>query len=247
MNEPTYKILIAEDDEDIVRLLTLYLKSAGYEVITAPDGEKAWQLLQESKPDLGIYDIMMPGLNGYKLIQKTREISDIPVLILSAKDAESDQILGLDLGADDYITKPFKPLEVVARVRSSLRRFYQLNSNAPQKTGKGNILSLGALRVDRDTLTATKNGQELTLTSTELKILLLFMKHPGRVYTRNQILAYISNDYIDSDINSVRVHISNLRNKIEDDRRNPRYLKTIYGLGYKMAADPEDNSDDDEG
>jgi DNA-binding response OmpR family regulator len=231
MEEKQYTVLIAEDDEDIIELLKLYLENAGYHVIAAPDGLEAYHLLMTNEVDLAILDIMMPKMNGYELTRKIRETQNIPILILSAKNQDSDKILGLDLGADDYLTKPFNPLEMVARVKSNLRRFYHLNENAPQV---GNILRVGDLVLDTQTLTLTKHGETIPLTPTEYKILVMLMQSPGRVFTKVQIYENINGEYFESDENTMMVHMSKLRDKIEDDSKNPAYLKTVRGLGYKI-------------
>lgn len=227
-----YTILIAEDDEDIVELLTLYMENAGYRVISAGNGMDAYRLLDAERPDLAILDIMMPKMNGYELTKKIRESHNIPILILSAKNQDSDKILGLDLGADDYMTKPFNPLEIVARVKSNLRRFYDLNEGAGMEN-EGR-LKVGELELDTRTLLFTKNGKEIPLTPTEYKIIAMLMENPGRVFTKVQIYENINGAYFENDDNTMMVHISKLREKMEDDSKNPVYLKTVRGLGYKI-------------
>ena len=223
------KIMIAEDDADIIELLRLYLENAGYEVISAPDGFSAWELIQESKPDLAILDVMMPYMNGYELTKKIRESMRIPIIILSAKNQDNDKILGLNLGADDYVAKPFNPLELVARVQSNLRRAYQFQ--APENPSQ---LRIGDLILDTERVSLTKAGEEIPLTKAEYKILALLMSNPGRVFTKIQIYEYVNGDYYVGDDNTMAVHISNLRDKIEENSRQPVYLKTIRGLGYKF-------------
>ena len=185
-------ILIAEDDMDIVELLSLYLSGEGYRILSAVDGQQALALMETQKVDLAILDIMMPGMNGYDLLREIRKHWNLPVLILSAKDLDTDKILGLNLGADAYITKPFHPLEVVAYVKAALRRYCQLG-------GEG-------------------EGGEA----------------PGRVYTKAQLYACIGGALYESDENTMMVHISNLRAKVEDDPSHPKYIKTVRGLGYKI-------------
>lgn len=231
MGEKQYTILIAEDDEDIMEILKLYLENAGYRVLYAPDGMEAWHQLQSNPVDLAILDIMMPRMNGYELTRRIREQHNLPILILSAKNQDSDKILGLDLGADDYLTKPFNPLELVARVRSNLRRFYHLNENAPQHAL---VLQVGELVLDTQTLTLTKNGEQIPLTPTEYKIMAMLMQSPGRVFTKVQIYENINGEYFENDDNTMMVHMSKLRDKIEADSKNPVYLKTVRGLGYKL-------------
>lgn len=238
MPDKPYRILIAEDDADICELLALYLRSEGYDVLTARDGKAAYALIQKEKPDLGLFDIMMPEMDGYELLAKTREILNIPVIFLSAKDSDQEKILGLDLGADDYIPKPFNPLEVTARVRAALRRFYDLNPENKQPAADSDHLQAGNLSVDLVTLTVRKDGREIALTSTELKLLILLMKHPGRVYTKRQLMEQTNDNYLDTDINAIRVHISNLREKLGNAPNGESYIRTIRGLGYKFYDEP---------
>lgn len=226
-----YTILVAEDDKDIVELLKLYLETDGYHVLIAYDGMTAFEAINNQKVDLIIMDIMMPQMDGYELTKEIRKIKNIPIIMLSAKNQDSDKILGLNLGADDYITKPFNPLEVTARVEANLRRFYQLNDNRDQQQ---TILQLGDLILDTASLTLKKRGEEIITTPNEYKILLLLMKSPGRVYTKSQICEAISGEFYEKYENAIAVHISHIRDKIEDDPRNPRYIKNIRGLGYKI-------------
>ncbi|MCR5101848.1 MAG: response regulator transcription factor [Butyrivibrio sp.] len=225
-----YNVLIAEDDKDIVEILTLYLGNEGYNVLSAYDGMEAYRIAESNKIDFAILDIMMPEMNGYELTKKLRERYNMPILILSAKNADSDKILGLNLGADDYISKPFNPLEVVARVNSGLRRFYKLNPSQNEST----VLKVGELELDTEAIVLKKKGESITLTATEFKILQLLMKNPGRVFTKVQLYEKINGEYFENDDNTMMVHMSKLRDKIEDDSKNPKYIKTIRGLGYKM-------------
>jgi DNA-binding response OmpR family regulator len=226
------KILIAEDDEDIVSILKLYLENAGYSVMACFNGEDALKEV-ESKPDLCLFDIMMPKMNGYDLIREVRKKYVMPIIIISAKNKDSDKIIGLDLGADDYILKPFNPLEVVARVRSALRRYTMLN---PAAQGDNPVLTSGDLKVDTNRMLLFKDGEEIKVTPTELKLLVMLMRNPGRVYTKAQIYENLIGENFLSDENTIMVHISNLRNKIEDDPKKPRYLVTVRGLGYKFGS-----------
>lgn len=227
-----YKILIAEDDNDIVEILRLYLENEGFELIICNDGEEAYAEFKNHDIDVVLMDIMMPKMNGYELIKKIRETSNVPIIFMSAKNMDSDKILGLTLGADDYLTKPFNPLEVVARIKSQLRRFYDLNSNNTEDVA--NQITVGELELDMGSLNLKKNGELVNLTPTEFKILSLMMKTPGKIYTKMQIFENINGDYYESDDNTLMVHISKIREKIEDDPKNPIYLKTIRGLGYKI-------------
>ena len=228
-----YNILVAEDDQDIVQLLKLYLENEGFRVLEANDGFEALEILKETKVDLAVLDIMMPKMNGYELTKKIREMSNIPIIILTAKNQDSDKILGLNIGADDYLTKPFNPLEIIARIHSNLRRFYQLNNEMPLKD-EGNQLVVGKLTLNLDTCTLYKEGVEILLTPTEYKILLVLMKAPGRIYTKVQLYERINGEYFANDDNTMMVHISRLREKIEEDSKNPSYIKTVRGLGYKF-------------
>lgn len=225
-----YTVLIAEDDKDIVEILTLYLGNEGYNVLSAFDGQEAYKIAESNKIDFAILDIMMPLMNGYDLTKKLREKYNMPILILSAKNTDSDKILGLNLGADDYIAKPFNPLEIVARVNSGIRRFYKLNPSQ----NDSDILKVGDLELDTESIVLKKNGKEISLTATEFKILQMLMKNPGKVFTKVQIYEKINGEYFESDDNTMMVHMSKLRDKIEDDSKNPKYIKTIRGLGYKM-------------
>ena len=225
------KILIAEDDEDIIGLLKLYLEKDGYELILAKDGEEAFEKILQNDISLAILDIMMPKMNGYELTKKLREITQIPILILSAKNQDSEKILGLDLGADDYLTKPFNPLEVIARVRSLLRRSYEFKV---ENVEENNIITLGEITLDDNSRIIRKNGEEIQFTATEYKILALLMKKPGRVFTKAQIYECINGEYYQSDDNSLMVHIYRIREKVESDSKNPMYVKTVRGLGYKF-------------
>ncbi|MBQ9631613.1 MAG: response regulator transcription factor [Lachnospiraceae bacterium] len=233
-----YCVLIAEDDPDICQLLSLYLENEGYQVRIANDGEEAWALIKKEAVDFGLFDIMMPRLDGYALLKRVRKEYNFPILLLSAKDTDSDKILGLDLGADDYLTKPFNPLEVVARVRAGLRRFYRLGSTP--REAKEMPLTLGRLCLFPNEMRLEKEGAAIELTPTEYKILYMLMQSPGRVYTKRQIYERIYGDsYFEGDENTLMVHISNLREKIEDNPRKPVWIKTVRGLGYKIDKTEE--------
>ena len=218
-------ILIAEDDGDIRGLLRLYLESEGYRVLEAEDGAQALALAREETPDMAILDVMMPRLNGYELTRALRKFSDIPILILSAKSQDNDKILGLNLGADDYIAKPFNPVEIMARVKAQLRRSARENSA---------MLTVGDLSLDTASFQLTKGGQNISLTPMEYKILALLMRSPGRIFTKIQLYEGAVGTYFEGDDNTMMVHISKLREKIEDDPKDPRYIITVRGLGYKI-------------
>ena len=226
-----FNSLLAEDDEDIVKLLKLYLENEGYVVLWAKDGVEASEIFDKEKVDLALVDIMMPRMNGYELTKYIRKKSNIPIIILSAAQLDSDKILGLNLGADDYMVKPFNPLELIARINANLRRFYKLGNVKDADDGKINI---GELTLDTHMLTLEKKGVPINLTATEYKILVMLMKSPGRVFTKMQIYEEVNGDYYANDDNTMMVHISNLRDKIEDEPKNPRYIKTVRGLGYKI-------------
>lgn len=228
----SYTILLAEDDPDILSLIKLYLESNGYQVMTASDGAQAWEFIQKEKFDLAVLDIMMPKVDGFALTQKIREHSNVPILLLTAKIDDADKILGLNLGADDYMTKPFNPLEVVARVNANLRRFYKLNDT--RFTEKSAVLTLGALELDMEKWILRKNEKEITVTPIEYKLLAFLMQSPGRVYTKSQLCEAVNGEYYDNYENAIMVHISHLREKIEDDPRTPCYIKNVRGVGYKI-------------
>ena len=229
-----YNILVVEDDIDIIKLLKLYLENEGHRVISAQNGIDALNIIKNIKVDLVVMDIMMPKMDGYELISKIREKYTIPIIVLSAKGADNDKILGLNLGADDYITKPFNPLEIVARVNSNLRRFYDFNNHNVIEKEEETKLIVGDLVLDTQKLSLFKNDEEIIVTPTEYKILSLLMKTPGQVYTKLQICESINGDYIESDNNTMMVHVSRLREKVEDDSKNPEYIKTVRGIGYKI-------------
>lgn len=223
-----YRVLVADDEEEIRLLLRLYLEKDGYEVIEATNGREALDMCIAEKPDMAILDIMMPQMNGFQVIQKVRAVNNIPIVVISAKGLDEDKILGLDLGADDYITKPFNPLEAMARINSNLRRFYSL--------GAGKIMShtlqVRELRLETDECVVYKNGEAIPLTSVEYKILHMFMENPGKVFTKQQIYEQgWGDDFCVSD-NNIMVCISKLRGKIDDPEHE--YIKTIRGLGYRM-------------
>lgn len=234
-----YKILIADDEPEIRDLLRLYLEKDGYEVIEAANGAEALAILQNSASqegkaaaegiDLVILDIMMPGIDGYRVLRNIRENNNIPVIILSARSADADKILGLDLGADDYITKPFQPLEAVARVNSNIRRFYALGAGKQKTVDE---LSVQDLKLDLQSCLLSQGDRMIELTSVEFKIMRLFMENPGRVFTKQQLFEQgWGDDYLVSD-NNIMVCISKLRAKLSEDTN--AYIKTIRGLGYRL-------------
>lgn len=222
-----YKILVADDEKEIRELLRLYLENSGYAVREAEDGAQALDILRSEKIDLCLLDIMMPKMDGYHVLQELRKESNIPVVILSAKDADSEKILGLNLGADDYMTKPFNPLEAIARVNSNIRRFYSLGTSPTAE-----VIKVKDLELDVDACEFRKNGEVIELTSVEYKIMELFMKSPGKVFTKQQIYEYgWGENFIVAD-NNIMVCISKLRDKLDEDPA--AYIKTIRGLGYRL-------------
>lgn len=228
-------ILVVDDEKEIVELIELYLVRENYNILKAYDGQEALDKVKESSISLAVIDIMMPKLNGFQVIKEIRKEYNIPVIILSARDDFSDKILGLDIGADDYMTKPFNPLELLARIQAQLRRFNELNRLGDSgDSSQPAMIELGKLRLDPGSCTLSKNGEPINLTSTEYRIIEYLIRNTGRVFTKRQIFEHVWNEAYYDDENAIRVHISNLRDKIEDDPRTPRYLKTVRGLGYKI-------------
>ena len=224
-----YKVLVADDEAEIRQLLRLYLEKDGYKVIEARDGLETINLCEERKPDMVLLDVMMPQMNGYEVIRKIRSQSNIPVIMISAKSQDNDKILGLDMGADDYITKPFNPLEAMARINSNMRRFCSLGAGID--SGAKSLVHKD-LRLETEECVVYKNDEPIALTSVEYKILRLFMENPGKVFTKQQIYEEgWGEEFIVAD-NNIMVCISKLRNKIDDDGNE--YIKTIRGLGYRM-------------
>ena len=226
-----HTILICDDDKDIVSALKIYLTSEGYDTVEAYNGEEAIAVVRDNNIDLILMDVMMPKLDGIRATAKLREEGNIPIILLTAKSEDSDKVLGLNIGADDYITKPFNPIEVIARVKSQLRRYTTLGGKVQTE---GNVMRNGALTMDDDAKQVSVDGENVTLTPIEYNILRLLMKNPGRVYSTAQIYEIVWNDPAVGSENTVAVHIRHLREKIEIDPANPRYIKVVWGLGYKM-------------
>lgn len=224
-------ILVCDDDKEIVEAIEIYLLQEGYHIFKAYDGEQAIEILKREEIHLLIIDVMMPKLDGIHATLKIREYSSIPIIILSAKSEDADKILGLNIGADDYVTKPFNPLELVARVKSHLRRYTSLgNLNSENNS----LYTVGGLCINDETKEVTVDGETVRLTPIEYNILLLLVKNQGRVFSINQIYESIWNeDAIGAD-NTVAVHIRHIREKIEINPREPRYLKVVWGVGYKI-------------
>lgn len=225
-------ILIAEDDMDIVELLSLYLSGEGYRILSAVDGQQALALMETQKVDLAILDIMMPGMNGYDLLREIRKHWNLSVLILSAKDLDTDKILGLNLGADDYVTKPFNPVEVLARVKSQLRRYLQLGGGVVKPT----LLQAGGIALDDRTKSVTLDGEPVSLTPREYEILRLLLQHPGTVFSPKRIYRTVWGEEPYGVENAVAVHIRHLREKLEINPSDPRYIKVVWGQGYKLEG-----------
>ncbi len=226
-----YNILICDDDKDIVSALDIYLTSEGYKTFKAYDGLEALKVVDQQDIQLVLLDVMMPGLDGIRTTAKLRESKNIPIILLTAKSEDSDKILGLNIGADDYIPKPFNPIEVIARVKSQLRRYTTLGGR--EKT-EDNVIRNGGIAMDDGAKSVTVDGESVSLTPIEYNILKLLLKSPGRVYSTSQIYEQVWNDPSLGSENTVAVHIRHLREKIEIDPANPRYIKVVWGLGYKM-------------
>lgn len=225
-----YNILICDDEKDIVSALKIYLASDGYNIYEAFTGKEAIEIMARNDIQLVLMDIMMPEMDGIQAMVKIRENSNVPVIFLTAKSEDNDKVLGLMVGADDYITKPFNPVELQARVKSQLRRYMQL--------GGGNVsqekLVIGGIELDDATKEVTLDGEVISLTPTEYDILKLFMQHPGEVYAPKDIYRKVWEDAPYGSENTVAVHIRHLREKLEYDPANPRYLKVVWGQGYKI-------------
>ena len=230
------KILVCDDDKDIVEAIDIYLTQEGYEVLKAYDGDEAIKVLKSNEVDLLIMDVMMPRLDGIRATLKIRENMSLPIIILSAKSEDADKILGLNIGADDYITKPFNPLELVARVKSQLRRYTQLGSTA--RSDNQSEFRTGGLVIRDDLKEVTVDGEKVKLTPIEYNILLLLVRNQGRVFSINQIYESIWEEEAIGADNTVAVHIRHIREKIEINPKEPRYLKVVWGVGYKIEKQP---------
>lgn len=225
-------ILVCDDDKEIVDAIDIYLTGEGFHILKAYDGYDALKILETEHADLMIIDVMMPGLDGIRTTLKVRETSSIPIIILSAKSEDSDKILGLNIGADDYLSKPFNPLELVARVKSQLRRYTQLG-NLNQSSNE-NIYKCGGLTINDDTKEVFVDDEPIKLTPIEYNILLLLTKNAGKVFSIDEIYKQIWNEEAIGADNTVAVHIRHIREKIEINPREPRYLKVVWGVGYKI-------------
>lgn len=231
-NQKMYNILVCDDDREIVDAIEIYLSQEGYRILKAYDGIQAVKMLKQEEIHLLLIDVMMPNLDGIRATRKIREYSSIPIIILSAKSEDVDKILGLNIGADDYITKPFNPLELIASVKSQLRRYTQLGNMAVEE--KQAVYTCGGLMVNDDLKTVTVDGEMVKLTPIEYNILLLLIKNQGKVFSIEQIYENIWNEEAIGADNTVAVHIRHIREKIEINPREPRYLKVVWGIGYKI-------------
>lgn len=231
-----YTVLLVEDEKDIADAVEVYLRNQGYEVIKASNGQEGLEMIEKNEVHLAIVDLMMPVMDGTTMIMKLREKYDFPVIILSAKSEEVDKIMGLNIGADDYVNKPFKPLELLARVNSQLRR-YTKYLNLVKERGEENkndgIYTIGGLELNEHTRVVTVDGLPVKITPIEFKIINLLIKNPGRVYSSEEIYEKVWNETAIS-TDTVMVHIRNIREKIELDSKNPKYLKVVWGVGYKI-------------
>ena len=227
-----YNILVCDDDKEIVEAIEIYLSQEGYRILKAYDGMQALKLLETEDVHLLILDVMMPRLDGIHATLRVREKHSIPIIILSAKSEDVDKILGLNVGADDYVTKPFNPLELVARAKSQLRRYTQLGGTAKEESET--IYETGGLRMNDDLKEVTVDGEPVKLTPIEYNILKLLMRNQGRVFSIGQIYESIWNEEAIGADNTVAVHIRHIREKIEINPKDPRYLKVVWGVGYKI-------------
>ena len=226
-------VLVVEDDKEIREGVEIYLKSQGYEVFQAADGVEGLEVIEKEDIHLAIVDIMMPRMDGISMVVKLREKYDFPVIFLSAKSEEVDKIMGLNMGADDYVTKPFTPMELLARVNSQLRRYRRFMERVGDKEENSRIHTIGGLEINEDNVEVTVDGEPVKMTPIEYKILLLLMKNPGRVFSAEEIYERVWNERaINTD--TIMVHVRNIREKIEVNPREPKYLKVVWGVGYKI-------------
>ena len=226
-----YNILVCDDEKDIVSALKIYLMAEGYQVYEAGNGREALECLEKEDIHLVLMDIMMPEMDGITAMVRIREQSNVPVILLTAKSEDTDKILGLNIGADDYVTKPFNPVELQARVKSQLRRYMQLGGGSVRKE----VLTMGGIELDDRTKEVTLDGDKVSLTRTEYDILKMLMENPGKVFSPTQIYTQVWKDNPYGAENTVAVHIRHLREKIEYNPAEPRYLKAVWGRGYKMG------------
>jgi two-component system, OmpR family, alkaline phosphatase synthesis response regulator PhoP len=229
MIEMTKKILVIDDEEKIVTVLKAYLEQSGYQVVTAADGKAALTAFQREKPDFMILDLTLPGLDGLEVCRAVRRQSNIPILMLTARVEESDKLMGLELGADDYVVKPFSPREVVARVRTIFRR-------ASGEAAQNEIIRVGNLEIDMDQHTVLVEGHQVELTPTEFDILVVLARQPKRVFTRLQIMEQAQGNAFEGYERTIDAHIKNIRLKLEPNSKDPTYIHTVFGVGYKLEV-----------
>ena len=227
------QIVIVEDDKEIREGVEIYLRSQGYTVFQAENGKEGLAIIEREKIDLAIVDIMMPVMDGITMTMRLREKYEFPVIMLSAKSEEVDKVMGLNIGADDYVTKPFTPMELLARVNSQLRRYRRFMERLGDKEENSRIHTIGGLEINEDNVEVTVDGEPVKMTPIEYKILLLLMKNPGRVFSAEEIYERVWNERaINTD--TIMVHVRNIREKIEVNPREPKYLKVVWGVGYKI-------------
>lgn len=231
-----YRVLVVDDDKEIVEAIDIYLRNEGIEVVKAYDGIQALEAVMEDEIHLILMDIMMPKMDGLRTTMKIREEKNIPIILISAKSEDTDKILGLNMGADDYITKPFNPLEMIARVKSQLRRYTMLGNFGAVNQGEevNSIISSGGLSINLDTKEAILDGETIKVTATEFKILELLLRNQGRVFSIDEIYEKVWNEPNYNSENTVAVHIRRIREKIEINPKEPKYLKVVWGIGYKI-------------
>lgn len=225
-------VLVVDDNTKIVEVLSAYLAAEGFEVRTANDGPSAMASVAEQVPDLALLDIMLPGIDGIELTRRFQKEHSLPVILVTAKTDEIDRLIGLEVGADDYVSKPFSPREVVARVKAVLRRV-----DGSHSEGTGGVLTVGDLVVDVERREVTVAGTPVELTRTEFELIATMASHPGRVYSRLQLLEAVSGDAFEGYERTIDAHVKNLRRKLGDDPRSPRFVKTVFGVGYKVGSD----------
>ena len=228
-----YRILVCDDEKDIVSALKIYLMADGYQVFEAYNGREALEILKNEDIHLVLMDIMMPEMDGITAMLKIREVSNVPVILLTAKSEDTDKVLGLTVGADDYVTKPFTPMELLARVNSQLRRYRRFMERLEDKNENSRIHTIGGLEINEDNVEVTVDGETVKMTPIEYKILLLLVKSPGRVFSAEEIYERVWNERaVNTD--TIMVHVRNIREKIELNPREPKYLKVVWGVGYKI-------------
>lgn len=230
----TISILVVDDEKEIADLVEIYLVSDGYKVYKANNAEEGLEILEENTIHMVLLDIMMPGMDGLEMCKKIRETNNIPIIMLSAKSTDLDKILGLGTGADDYVTKPFNPLELTARVKSQLRRYTQLNPNSAVNENAKNEIAIRGLTINKDNHKVTVYGEEIKLTPIEFDILYLLASNPGKVFSTDEIFEKVWNEKVYEANNTVMVHIRRLRGKMKEDTRQKKIITTVWGVGYKI-------------